>query len=134
MGEIVPVTNPYGASNWPDRVLLVSGASWSVLGSLQESKSGWILDKILSDLDRSGWILAEILSDFDRSGRDVAIFVEIQPRSLYIDGVLSLGLPVFRRNTRSAIGREKGIGRVGCFGFSDRQTETQTNGIGSLRR
>ena len=68
----------------------VSGASRSVSGSLQGSKSGRILDKILPDLVRSGQILAEILSDLDRFGRDVAIFVEIQPRSLYIDGILSL--------------------------------------------
>ena len=35
---------------------------------------------------------------------------------------------------RFATGKEKGIGRVGCFGFSDRQTETRTDGIRSLRR
>ena len=31
-------------------------------------------------------------------------------------------------------GREKGIERVGFFGFLDKQTKTQTDGIGSSRR
>ena len=122
----------------------VSGSSRSVSGSLQGSKSGRILDKILPDIDRSGRILAEILSDLDRSGQYSSISFEIWPRccnicrypteiSLYRRS-FEFSLPVFRRNMRSASGREKGIGRVGCFGFSDRQTETRTDGIGSLRR
>ena len=78
--------------------------------------------------------LANIPPYPSRSNRDVAIFVKIQPRSLYIDGVLSLGLPVFCQNTRSATGREKGIEQVGCFGFSDKQTKTRTDGIRSLHR
>lgn len=107
------------------------------------SKYGWILDKNLAGLDRSGRILAEILSDLDKSGQYSIISFDIWPRccnicrdpteiSLYRQS-FQFRLPVFGRNTRSATRREKGIRQVGCFSFLDRQIETRTDGIGSLR-